>query len=251
MPPSQRLALSVGAVLLALVSWELAADQRWVNPLVTSSPLRIVGAAYDLSRSGTLGHAVGESASLFAVGFGCALVAGLIVGIAIGWYGRLSAVLDPFVSMLYSAPLLATIPLIMVWAGIGFTTQVIVVWLVAVFPILINVATGVSSADRDLIQLARSFRGTTWQVLITVVLPGAVPNIVAGVRQGMIQGLVGVVVAEYFVGDNGLGGMIFYAGETLNMSAAFVGVVIFAASAIILTMAIRKLQRQVDYWRVS
>lgn len=247
----ERAVLGTSAVVAVLAFWEVAADVGWANPILTSSPRRILETAYTLTRQGTLGHAVAESAGLFAAGFGCALASGLIVGLVIGWYGRVGAVMDPFVSILYSTPLLATIPLIMVWAGISFQAQIIIVWLVAVFPVVINVSAGVNSADRHLITVARSFRGGNWDVLRSIALPGAVPGIVAGVRQGIVQSLVGVVVAEYFVGNNGLGGMIFTAGETLDMNTAFVGVMIFAITAVILTALLRRVQQRVDYWRVS
>lgn len=247
----ERTLLATAAIVGVLALWEIFADARLVNPIVTSSPHLVVVAGYHLAQGGKLGRAVAQSAGLFVSGFGCALVSGLALGLIVGWYGRVGAVVDPWVSILYSTPLLATIPLIMVWAGISFLAQIIVVWLVSIFPIVINVAAGVNSADRHLITVARSYRGTNWDVLSSIAIPGAVPNIVAGVRQGMVQALVGVVVAEYFVGNNGLGGMIFTAGETLDMSAAFVGVVIFSITAVTFTGVLRRLQRRVDYWRVS
>jgi ABC-type nitrate/sulfonate/bicarbonate transport system permease component len=246
----QRVLIGTVAVAVALGFWQLAADEQWINPLVSSSPSGIVRAAAQLNRSGTLGTAVGQTAELFAVGFGISLVTGLALGLVLGWYKYVEAALDPFVSILYASPRIAIIPLITVWAGIGFTAQVVIVWLTAVFPIIINVAAGVSAVDRDYLRVARSFLATNRDVLFAVAIPGALPSVIAGVRQGLAQGLIGVVVAEYFVGDNGIGGLIFNAGQTLETGNAFVGVIIFAAAALVLTAALRAIERRFSGWRL-
>jgi ABC-type nitrate/sulfonate/bicarbonate transport system permease component len=245
-----RLAIGSAAVVVVLGLWQLAASEHWVNALITSSPSLVVQSGLDMTRTGTLGKAVGETARLFVVGFGISLVTGLAGGVLLGWYRRLDAALDPFVSILYVAPRLAIIPLIMLWAGIGFTAQVVIVWLTAVFPIIINVSAGVRSIDRDLLQVARSFRATNRDVLLTLAIPGSIPSVISGIRQGLGQGLIGVVVAEYFVGNNGVGGLIFNAGMTLESGKAFAGVVIFAVAALILTGVLRAFERRVDRWRL-
>lgn len=245
----QRMVIGTVAVVAVLAFWQLAADRHWVNPLVSSSPSGVVRAGSQLTRSGTLGQAVAQTAVLFAVGFGISLVTGLALGLILGWYKYVEAALDPFVSILYASPRIAIIPLITVWAGIGFTAQVVIVWLTAVFPIIINVAAGVSAVDRDYLRVARSFLATNRDVLFAVAIPGALPSVIAGIRQGLAQGLIGVVVAEYFVGDNGIGGLIFNAGQTLQTGNAFVGVIIFAAAALVLTATLRAIERRFSGWR--
>lgn len=246
----QRVLIGSIAVVIVLGFWQLAADEHWINPLVSSSPSGIVRAGAQLTTAGTLGQAVAQTAELFAVGFGISLVTGLALGLILGWYKYVDAALDPFVSILYASPRIAIIPLITVWAGIGFTAQVVIVWLTAVFPIIINVASGVSAVDRDYVRVARSFLATNRDVLFAVAIPGALPSVIAGIRQGLAQGLIGVVVAEYFVGDNGIGGLIFNAGQTLETGNAFVGVIIFAAAALILTAALRSIERRFSGWRI-
>jgi ABC-type nitrate/sulfonate/bicarbonate transport system permease component len=244
-----RFVYGVSGVVLVLGFWELAARLHWVKDYEASSPSGIVRAGFHLAESGLLWPAIVSTAKVFGIGFGISLLTGLTIGIVLGWYKRVEAVFDPWVSILYSTPRFALLPLIVVWAGVGLQAQVVVVWLISVFPIIINTQAGVGSIDRAHLRVARSFLATNRDVLIAVALPGAVPAIVAGIRQGLIQGLTGVVVAEYFFGNTGVGGLIFTSGLQLNTGAALCGAAIFALAALTLVAALRALERRLDRWR--
>jgi ABC-type nitrate/sulfonate/bicarbonate transport system, permease component len=245
----ERWVLGTAGVVLVFVAWELATALGALDPMFASSPTRITKKIGDLLADGTLVEASLSSARLFAVGFLIALVLGVTIGIILGWYRRARAIFDPWVSILYAAPRIAFIPLIIVWSGAGFRTQVIMVILTAAFPILVNVMVGVDTIDRQLMRVAQSFNATNFDVLRTVALPGAVPFIVSGIRQGMMVGLIGTVVAEYFIGITGIGGMIFNAGLLLDTSTALVGALIFAAAAVVLNALLEMLQARVERWR--
>jgi NitT/TauT family transport system permease protein len=239
----------LGGIVVTVALWQILASTGALNTLIYSSPWKVLQAAGTLQDSGSLDTALGESAELFGISFGIALVVGLVVGVIIGWYRRLGAILDPLVSIVYAAPRIALVPVVIVAAGIGFQAQLITVVLTAVFPIIINVQAGVAAADRNLIQVARGYLGTNFDVLRTVALPGAVPHIISGIRQGIAQGLIGVVVAEYLIGSKGIGGLIVSAGQSLDDSSAFVGVIIMSLAAVILTMLLRWIERRLSYWR--
>jgi ABC-type nitrate/sulfonate/bicarbonate transport system permease component len=246
---TRRIVLGVIGIVGFLAFWEIAVSGGWVDPIFASSPLRIWDKAVQLTELGVLWPAVLSTARLFGLGFGISLVLGLTLGIVLGWYRNAKALLDPWVSILYAAPRIAFIPLIVVWAGIGMGAQIVVVVINAVFPILINTAAGVDAIDRQHLRVAQSFGAGNGAVLRTVALPGAMPIIIAGVRNGMMIALLGTVVAEYFVGLTGLGGLIFNAGLTLDTSAAFVGAVILSLAALILSSILNALQARVDRWR--
>jgi NitT/TauT family transport system permease protein len=245
----ERMVLGLVGSCAILGLWQLLASTNAINPLISSSPWSVIEAARMLAADGQLGSASWQSAELFLVGFGIALGAGLLIGVYIGWYKRVAAVLDPLVSLLYAAPRIALIPLISVWFGVGFETQVVVVMLMAVFPIIINVASGVATIDRSHLALARAYMGSNLAVLRTVAIPGAVPAIVSGVRQGIAQSLIGVVVAEYLLGNNGIGGLIVNAGSLVQSGTVFVGVLVVALAALLLTGLLRRLERRLDHWR--
>jgi ABC-type nitrate/sulfonate/bicarbonate transport system permease component len=245
----ERLAWGTSTLLLLLIVWEVAARLGLVDKLVASSPSEIYRSGRELISRGVLQHAVASTAELFLIGFGISLAIGLVGGMILGWYVRVNAALDPLVSVMYATPRIALIPLVTVWFGVDVTARVVVVVLIAAFPIMINVAAGIGAIDRDHMRLARSFLATNFDVLRTIALPGAVPSIVSGIRQGMVQGLLGVVVAEYFLGNTGVGGLIFVSGITLRTGDAFVGALVFAAAALVLTAVLRRVERRFDRWR--
>lgn len=193
--------------------------------------------------------ALGSTGALLAISMAISSAVGLLLGVILGWYKRIDALLDPWVSLFYAMPRIALLPVIIAYSGIGLESRVIVVVLIAMPPILINTAAGVASVERDHLRLARSYLATNIDVLRTIALPGAVPMVVAGLRQGMIQGLLGVVVAEYFVGTTGIGGIIFSAGITLNTGDAFVGAIILGIAAIVFSSGLRAVEHRLDRWR--
>jgi NitT/TauT family transport system permease protein len=221
-----------------------------VNPLIISSPVDVIQAARDLWREGLLEPALISTGSLFAFGFGVSLVAGLTLGVLFGWYNWVDAIADPFISIFYAAPRIALIPLIIVWFGLGVTSKVVIVISTAIFPIIMNTAAALKATDRQLILVARSYRATNLMILRTIALPGSVPLVIAGVRQGVAMALIGVVVAEYFLGTSGVGGLINAAGQNAETAEVFVGLIIFAIAALLFNAILRMIERRFDAWRL-
>jgi ABC-type nitrate/sulfonate/bicarbonate transport system permease component len=245
----ERLLIGLFSVAVFLVLWQVSADNRWVNPLFTSSPSTVLRAGRQLYQSGQLMPYVRSSGELFLYGFLLSVIIAIPLGVAMGWYRRFDAVMDPFVSILYATPRIALIPLVLVWAGIGFQSRLIVVVLSAVFPLLINTVAGVRATDPQLLQVANAYTARDLAIFRTIVLPGAVPYIVAGLRHAINQALIGVVVAEFFAGNVGLGAMITSAGLELRTDIALLGVLVIAASSLILTGLLKLLERRLTPWR--
>ena len=241
--------LGVSGIVVVLGAWEAAYRLDWVSKISGSSPSQIGVGARVLVDNHLLFSAIWSSTKLFLIGFSLCVGVGLVVGLLLGWYKWLHALLDPWVTMLYAAPRLALIPLVVVWVGIGVQAQVVIVFLVGVFPMIINTMAGVMAMDRTHLRVARSFLATDKDVLLTVALPGALPFIIAGIRQTLVLSLTGVVVAEYFLGETGVGGMIFKSGQVLETGQAFVGVAIFCFAAVVLTVALGVAERRFDKWR--
>jgi ABC-type nitrate/sulfonate/bicarbonate transport system permease component len=241
-------ALSTLSVLLVLGLWQLLASTGVINKTLAGSPWGIVQAFRQLANNG-LGGDVLASAKLFAVGLLIAIGIGVVAGVAIGWSSILGALFEPWIAILYAMPIIALLPLIILWFGLGFEAQLIMVLLISVFPVLVGVLTGVRNVDPDLVELARSFRGKDRDVLRTVVLPSVIPYFVAGVRLSIGGALIGVVVAEYFLGNKGIGGLIVTAGNLVQPNEVFVGVVILAVSAVIMTSLLRYGERKLQRWR--
>ncbi len=241
--------LGTAAVVVFVIAWEAVVRLGMVNPLFTSSPSRIAATFVQMTHEGTLGNDIRVSGTEFLTGYGLAVVVGILVGVGMGWYRDVSAVLQPFVSALYSTPRIALLPLLIIWLGIGIWSKVAVVFLVAVFQILISTEAGVRAADESLIRTARSFGARDRQIFTTIVLPGAVPFLIAGLRLGLGQGLVGIVVGELYAATAGIGYEIAVAGQTFQTDRVFVGIVILASASIGLMWCLRQLEMKFESWR--
>ena len=245
----KRGAIGLLSVLVFLVLWQVAATAGWVDTLFTSSPSDILEAGKETYQSGQLMPAAAASAKLFIIGFVISVIIAIPLGVVMGWYRTIDAVLDPFVSVLYATPRIALIPLVLVWVGIGAQSRIVIVVLAAVFPLLINTIAGVRATDPQLIQVAKSYLASDLAIFTTVVLPGAVPYIVSGLRHAINQALIGVVVAEFFAGNVGLGAMITSAGLVLRTDIALLGVLIIAVASLVLTGLLKFVEQRLTRYR--
>ena len=241
----------IGTLSMAafLAFWQSAVAFGWVNPLFTSSPSRIVTAAYVMFADGSIYEHIEVSAYEFVVGYGFAIVVGVPLGILMGWYRRVSAILDPFISALYSTPRIALLPLILIWLGIGIASKVAIVFLGAVFPIVINAITSMRTLEADFIKVARSFGCSDRQLFITVALPSSIPLLLAGLRLGLGHALVGIVVGEMYGATKGLGFLIATAGARFQTDQVMVGIILIASAGVTLTELLRLIERRFERWR--
>ena len=245
----QSLVLGGGSLLLVIAVWEMAWQAQLISPLFFSGPSAIAKQlAYTWTR-GNLKSDLVYSGTNFVLGFGAAIVAGVALGILVGWYKTLRLLLNPMLTALYATPRVAMIPLILIWFGIGMWSKVFIVFISAFFPILVNTVGGMRAIDRDLLRAARAFCASDWQIFRTIAIPGSVPFILTGIRQGVALGLIGVVVGEMFGGSQGIGFMVAYGGQTFSTDTLFVGVIIIAAAGIALTWLAERLERRFSQWR--
>lgn len=239
------------SMLVFLAFWEMSVALGWVNPLFTSSPSRIVRTAVEMFADGGILIDIQVSGLEFIVGYGAAIVIGVPLGILMGWYSRVDAVLDPFVSALYATPRIALLPLVMIWFGIGLMSKIAIVFLGAIFPILVNTITGVRTVNADFVKVARSFGSNDWQMFLTVALPSSVPLLLTGLRLGLGHALVGIVVGEMYGATHGLGFLIATAGARFQTDKVMVGIIIIAAAGVAMTALLRLIERRFERWRPS
>ncbi|WP_344025211.1 ABC transporter permease [Pseudonocardia kongjuensis] len=246
-----RALLGVGGFVLLFGAWQLAASTGLVNPLFTSSPLGVLAAAADYLPTAQFAEDLAVSAAGLFGGLGLAIAVGLTVGLLMGWYDWLFQLLDPLTSFLYSLPRIAFIPLFIIWFGIGVSSKVALIFVMAVFPIIINTTTGVRSVDRDLLDMARSFTATGLGLFRTVVLPSATPSILAGIRVAVGLGLIGVAVGELFSSRAGIGHMIAQSSAAFQTDRVFLGTIILGLFGIAFSQLLRLLERRAERWRPS
>jgi ABC-type nitrate/sulfonate/bicarbonate transport system permease component len=245
----EGLLLGGGAVLVVLALWEYIWIRQWVSPLFFSGPSAIAKQFWYLLNEGSLRSDILFSGKNFVLGLSAAAVAGVVLGVLIGWYRKIRLIFDPFLNALYATPRLAMMPLIIIWFGTGWKSKVFIVFISAFFPILVNTVAGIRSLDPDLLRAARAFCASDWQIFKTVAIPGSVPFILTGMRQGVALGLIGVVVGEMFGGSEGVGFLVSYGGQTFQTDTVFVGVIIIAVSGMLLTFLTERLERRFSRWR--
>jgi NitT/TauT family transport system permease protein len=242
--------LGAAAVAIFLVVWELAGNVfQWINPMFMSAPSLIFKAGYQMFASGEIYHDLYISGIEFFWGYLLAVVFAIPFGIMVGWYKRMSYLFDPFINAMNATPRVALLPLVIIWLGIGILSKVGIIFLGAVFSILINTRDGVKTTPVNLLNAARSFGASEWMVFKTVVFPSTIPFILTGLRLAVGRALVGVLVGELYAATAGIGFMITVAGATFQTDKVFVGVLIFAITGMVSMELLTKLERRFDRWR--
>jgi len=250
--------LGTSAVIIFLLVWESMGGvlSRYnpipflrINPMFMSAPSLIFKAAVDMFSSGEIYHDLKISSIEFFWGYLLAVGVAIPFGILTGWYKRLSYIFDPFVNAMNATPRVALLPLVIIWLGIGILSKVGIIFLGAVFPMLINARDGVKTTPLNLINAARSFGASEWQVFKSVVFPSTLPFLLTGLRIAVGRALVGVLVGELYAATAGIGFMITVAGATFQTDKVFVGVLIFAISGIVLTDILDRIEHRFDKWR--
>jgi NitT/TauT family transport system permease protein len=254
MPAHQRvMSLGVARALVGFLAviffWEIIARYFMTNALVIVPLSKVWDAFLKLARSGELWKHTSVSLQEFALGYVAAAVVGILLGLLLATSHRLRDYAGPWVSFLYAVPLVAIAPLFIVAFGIGIMSKVVVIFLVAVFIILVNTEVGVSSTDPHLIEAARSFGASRVQIFRKVLFPAALPFIIAGLRLGMARGLVGVVVAELFGAKAGLGFLILASAQVFDTASLFVGVLVLAIGGYLGVELLRVIERKMAPWR--
>lgn len=234
-----------------LVAWQAVVELGFVKKVLLSSPTLIFQAAVKDISSGAIWPHLQASGTEFVVGFAVALAIGVPLGLLLGSFRRLNYLLDPWLSAIYATPTVALIPLIVLIAGIGLTSKVIVVFLEAIFVITVSTMTGVRAADARHLDIARSFNASAGITFRTVTLPTSVPFILTGIRLGVGRALVGVVVSEFIASNVGIGFYISFNGSIFNSARVFFGIILLGLFGITLGELLRFVERRFDRWRPS
>lgn len=232
-------------------AWEVYA--RYLDePVLLPGPTAVLVALVDITLGGQLLPALFESLRLLAIGFASATALGFVLGVVVGRYRVADRTIGPYFYGLYALPVVALVPLVLVWFGFGLMGRVIVVFLAAFFPILINTYTGVRDAPSDLIEVARSFGVDRELVLLRrVVVPSAVPFIMAGVRLGIGRAVVGMAIAEVYLRLGGIGALIVQYGAVFATDYLLAAIVPLPLLGIGLTKLFQRIEDRFQYWRVQ
>jgi len=239
------------SVIIGLVLWEVVGRYIVTNPILFSPLSKVLEVGWKLAVTGELARHFGVSALEFALGFLLSAVVGIAVGFMMATSRRTQDILDPWVSFFYSSPLVALMPFFLLIFGVGLASKVAIVFVIAVFPILLNAFVGIRAADPHLLEVAKAFNCTRQQVFVKILLPAALPYVIVGLRLGIGRALTGVVVGELFASRAGVGYLITAAGQSFDTATVFLGVLIFSIMGVILMEALKWLENSLAPWRKS
>jgi len=235
-----------GFLILILAIWEIVGP--FINPIFFSYPSKIAVAFWNLTISGELLYYLAQSLEVLLYGLGIAIIIGIPLAVLMARVKPVDWALDLPINALYATPMVALVPILVLWFGIHLQAKIIVVFLFAVFPILINTYQGVRECDKNMLEVARSFRSTEWQMWRDVLLPFAVPYIAAGIRLAIGRGLVGMVIAEFYTTITGLGFMITRYANIFEMDKTFVPVIVLMVLGVSLTAGLKRIERRIAPW---
>ncbi|MCR6487900.1 ABC transporter permease [Amycolatopsis sp. OK19-0408] len=238
--------ITTASILVVLVFWEVVGRQ--MNPIFSSYPTAIVRQFGVQLKSGLLVEALFDSLQPLLLGFVVAALIGFPVGLLVGRYRAADAALGVYVTAGYAMPLVALIPLFMLWFGLGFTVKVVIVVVMTVFPVVINTRAGVRAVPRALTEVGTSFMASEFAVLRKIILPATVPHIMTGLRLGIGRAVIAIVIAEFFTAIGGLGGQIILAGQRFDTAGLFVPVIVLMALGVGLTRLVGWLETKVAPW---
>ena len=241
------LTLQAVSVLALLGAWETVARAGWVDPLFVPTPSAVAGALGRIG--GNALAALGDTLVKTAVAYALSVVLGVSLGLVLGSVRLLRETLNPFVIALYGMPKILVLPWIVLLLGFGTAPAILYGTIHGFFPILVLVAGGVRDVDRTLLEVARAFGASTWQLYWKVVLPAIVPTVLAGMRLGVVFCLLGVLIVEMFAGVRGMGHVLSSLANGFQAPELFAATALVSAASIAIVLALDTLNERLSHWR--
>lgn len=252
-PISRQLTLSISTLLVLLTVWWAVTRLQLIGPLFLPPPQQVLHQLFTIASAqgfmdATLWQHLAASLTRILIALVAAVLIGVPVGIAMGLNETVRGILDPLIELYRPIPPLAYLPLMVIWFGIGETSKILLIYLAIFAPVALSALAGVKSAQQVRTRAAQSLGASRWQVLWYVILPGALPEILTGLRIGLGVGWSTLVAAELIAATRGLGFMVQSAGEFLATDVVLAGITVIALIAFTLELGLRALQRRLTPW---
>jgi NitT/TauT family transport system permease protein len=242
-----------GKIVLPLVSlgiffgiWQYIGAHT--NPILFTTPIKVVQAFWDLGKTGVLWPAFYGALRDLGIGYGLGAVVGIVVGMLMGRSPVVEKMLNPYVNFFQATPLIALVPLVVIWFGVELEARVAVVFILAVWSIIINTTTGVKDTSPALLDVGRIYKLNPVQVIRAIQLPNAVPHVFAGLRIALGKALIGVMIAQMEISVTGLGGIVINYGNAFKTAYLLAGVVTASLVGVIAAMLLEVIRKRVFPW---
>jgi NitT/TauT family transport system permease protein len=248
---NERAVLSAAGIIAFVAAWQIGSDVGLIDKFFFSSPSEVFAAGALEVQKERFWEDARISAFELGVGSLVSVLLAVPLGIAIGWYRRVSLTFDPWLNFFNALPRVALIPLVVLWVGLGVEMKTVIVFFGGFFSILLPTVEGVRTVDRQFLDVARSFRAPERLIFTSLVIPGTLPFIVSGIRLAVGRVLAGVIIAEFYAQTKGLGVMIARSEASLQSDRMLFGVLIFTLLGIVLTEGVGIAERYFQRWRPS
>jgi NitT/TauT family transport system permease protein len=248
---NERIVLSLLGIVAFFALWQIGADRGVVDKFFFSAPRDIGVAAWEEVQNPRFWDDMKVSGWELFVGSAIALVVSVPLGLLVGWYRRLNYAVDPWLNFANALPRVALIPLVVLTVGLGIEMKITIVFLGAVFTIMVATVEGVRTVERYMLDVARSFRASQRLIFTSLVIPGTLPFIVSGMRIAVGRVLAGVIIAEFYAQTQGIGVMILKAGYAFNSARMMFGILLFTLLGIVLYEVVGFAERYFQRWRPS
>jgi NitT/TauT family transport system permease protein len=241
-----KVALPLLSLVIFFGAWQIVGSNT--NPILFTTPVKVAQAFWDLLTTGVLLPAFGGALRDLAIGYGLAAVVGITVGLAMGRSPIIERMLNPYVNFFQATPLIALVPLVIIWFGVNLEARVVVVFILAVWSIVINTTTGVKQTSPSLLDVGRIYKLNGFQVVRNVQLPNAVPHVFAGLRIALGKALIGVMIAQMEISVTGLGGIVINYGDAFKTAYLLAGVVTASAVGVVAAVALEVIRKRLFPW---
>jgi sulfonate transport system permease protein len=235
--------------IVAVALWWRGSNVGWWSAAVVPGPVKVVHTFATLISNGSLQSNLLVSLRRVLIGGAIGVFAGLSFGIAAGLWRRAEEALDPTLQMMRTLPFLVLLPLFIVWFGIGETSKIVIIALGSMFPMYLNTFAGIRNVDGRLVEMARTYQLNRVQLIRHVIIPGALPSVLTGLRYSLGVSWLALVVAEQINARNGLGYLIYNAQEFFEANVLLVVIVVYAGLGLATDLTVRLLERTLLTWR--
>jgi NitT/TauT family transport system permease protein len=241
---SERL-MGIVAPVGVFVLWELLADLHLIDTRFFPAPSSIVGTFGTLIANGQLAANTLISLERLFIGFLLGAIPALVIGLTMGLYRPVRALVEPLILGTYPIPKSAILPLILLIFGLGEPSKIVMVAIGVFYPVVINTVSGVLQIPKMYLDVGHNFGASRWKMFTTIALPGALPFIMTGVKLGAGMGLILIAIAEMIGAQSGLGYMIWNAWQILSVNTMYVGLIMIAILGFVLTLILNEIERLV------
>lgn len=234
---AKKIKITLSRIMILVVFillWQIAADLKWIDPFLTSSPSMVVNSCISLYEDGSLFKHIGITCYETMLGFSLGTILGVAIAVILWWFPTISKILDPYLVVLNALPKVALAPIIIFWIGNGMPAIIVIALLISIVTTIISVLSGFNEIDDEKIMLMKTMEASKFQILRYLIFPYSIPVFISALKINVGLSWVGVIMGEFLVAKNGLGFLIVYGGQVAQLDTVMMSIVILSVIAFIM-----------------